>query len=185
MAIEELKGQLAPAFAGLLGTITQERGGYLQASLEPAHLLPALTMLRDNWGFTMLSDLTALDYHGRSPRFELVYNLYAIPARARILLKVPVDEARPEVESAVPLFKSANWYEREVYDMFGIRFAGHPDLRRIFLYESFVGHPLRKDYPVTRRQPLIGPTDYIKAVGKDGGESLARNKGLVVQGDVR
>jgi NADH-quinone oxidoreductase subunit C len=61
------------------------------------------------------------------------------------------------VPSAVPLWPSANWFEREVWDMFGIRFEGHPDLRRLLLYEQFVGHPLRKDYPVNRRQPLIGP----------------------------
>jgi NADH-quinone oxidoreductase subunit C len=107
-------------------------------------------------------DLTAVDYQkypGREdgPRFEVVYHLYSIARNHRVRLKVRVDEDDAVVPTAVPLWPIANWFEREVWDMFGIRFAGHPDLRRLLLYEEFVGHPLRKDYPINRRQPLIGP----------------------------
>ena len=112
--------------------------------------------------FDMLMDLTAVDYSkfpGREdgPRFEVVYHLYSLPHNHRIRLKVAVDEDDAVVPSAVPLWPIANWFEREVWDMFGVRFAGHPDLRRLLMYEEFVGHPLRKDYPINRRQPLIGP----------------------------
>ncbi|HOT02340.1 MAG TPA: NADH-quinone oxidoreductase subunit C, partial [Acidobacteriota bacterium] len=79
------------------------------------------------------------------------------PRRARLRVKLPVPEEQPEVDSLTPLWKSANWYEREVWDMFGIRFRGHPNLKRILMYEGFEGHPLRKDYPIKKRQPLIGP----------------------------
>jgi len=113
-------------------------------------------------GFDMLMDLTAVDYltyPGRedSPRFEVVYHLYSVPHNHRVRIKAGVDEDAPIVPTAVGLWPIANWFEREVWDMFGLRFAEHPDLRRLLLYEQFEGHPLRKDYPVSRRQPLIGP----------------------------
>jgi NADH-quinone oxidoreductase subunit C len=100
-----------------------------------------------------------LAYPGRedAPRFEVVYHLYSVAHNHRLRVKAGVDEDDPVVPSAVPLWPIANWFEREVWDMFGVRFTGHPDLRRLLLYEAFEGHPLRKDYPVNRRQPLIGP----------------------------
>ncbi len=112
--------------------------------------------------FDLLTDLTAVDYlkyPGREdgPRFEVVYHLYSVPHNHRLRVKVRVDEDDATVPTAVPLWPIANWFEREVWDMFGVRFDGHPDLRRLLLYQEFVGHPLRKDYPISRRQPLIGP----------------------------
>ncbi|HFE52504.1 MAG TPA: NADH-quinone oxidoreductase subunit C, partial [Bacteroidetes bacterium] len=109
--------------------------------------------------FNFLMDLTAVDYlnFGRKPRFEVVYNLYSLMKNLRLRLRVPVPEEDPVVRTVTHLWKSANWAEREVWDMFGIRFEGHPNLKRILLYEEFEGHPLRKDYPVNKRQPLIGP----------------------------
>jgi len=92
-------------------------------------------------------------------RFVVVYHLFSLPLKHRLRLEVPVDEADPEVDSLTSLWAGADWLEREVWDMFGIRFRGHPNLRRILMYEEFVGHPLRKDYPVDKRQPLIGPVD--------------------------
>ena len=90
-------------------------------------------------------------------RFDVVYHLYSLTHNTRVRLKVPVAEADPVVDSVSGLWKSADWFEREVWDMFGIRFTGHPNLKRILMYESFQGHPLRKDYPVYKRQPLLGP----------------------------
>ena len=112
--------------------------------------------------FEMLTDLTAVDYSkypGREdgPRFEVVYHLYSLRWNHRLRIKVRVDEDDAVVPTAVPLWPIANWLEREVWDMFGVRFDGHPDPRRLLMYEEFVGHPLRKDYPINRRQPLIGP----------------------------
>jgi NADH-quinone oxidoreductase subunit C len=103
-----------------------------------------------------LTDLTAVDYMGKKePRFEVVYHLYSLRAKHRLRVKIPVPEEDPEVETLTLLWKGANWLEREVWDMFGIRFRGHPDLRRVLLYEEFRGHPLRKDYPVNQCQPLV------------------------------
>jgi NADH-quinone oxidoreductase subunit C len=132
--------------------------------VELAALPEVLRFCRDDAAlrFDMLMDLTAVDYltyPGRedTPRFEVVYHLYSVPHNHRVRIKAGVEEDAAEVPSAVPLWPIANWLEREVWDMFGLRFAGHPDLRRLLLYEAFEGHPLRKDYPVSRRQPLIGP----------------------------
>ena len=128
-----------------------------------------LRRLRDEDGFrfNVLMDLTAVDYLGRSPRFEVVYHLASIevdprgsdPARLRqrLRVKVGVPEDDCQVASCVDLWPAANWMEREVWDLYGVRFTGHPDLRRILLYDRFEGHPLRKDYPKERRQPLVGP----------------------------
>ncbi len=90
-------------------------------------------------------------------RFELVYHFYSSAHNRRLRLKVPLAAADPVADSLTGLWQAANWFEREVWDLFGIRFAGHPNLRRILLYEEFQGHPLRKDYPASKRQPLIGP----------------------------
>ena len=92
-------------------------------------------------------------------RFEVVYHFFSLTQRQRLRVKVPVEESNPEVVSLTSLWNSANWFEREVWDMFGIRFKGHPSLKRILMYEEFEGHPLRKDYPVNQRQPLIGPVN--------------------------
>jgi NADH dehydrogenase (ubiquinone) Fe-S protein 3 len=98
--------------------------------------------------FTQVSDITAVDFPTRDQRFEIVYNLLSVRHNARIRVKTYADEASP-VPSITSIFDGANWYEREVYDMFGVFFAGHPDLRRIMTDYGFEGHPLRKDFPLT------------------------------------
>ena len=113
-------------------------------------LLPFLTFLKNhtNTQFKMLIDITAVDYPSRSSRFEVVYQLLSIHYNARIRVKTNVDELTP-IESVSSLFPSANWFERETWDMFGICFLNHPDLRRILTDYGFEGHPLRKDFPLT------------------------------------
>jgi len=98
-------------------------------------------------GFEMLCDLTAVDRMPAEPRFEVVYNLYSFAHNRRLRLKVAVAE-NDTVATVEGVWKSANWLEREVYDLFGVVFDGHPDLRRILLWDGYVGHPLRKDYPL-------------------------------------
>ncbi len=92
-------------------------------------------------------------------RFAVVYHFYSLEHKHRLRLIVPVEEDAAELDSVTSLWAGADWLEREVWDMFGIRFQGHPDLKRILMYEEFEGHPLRKDYPVNKRQPLIGPVN--------------------------
>jgi NADH-quinone oxidoreductase subunit C len=138
---------------------THEFRGDATAIVPREKLLDVCRWLRDDpdLRFDMLMDVTAVDYLGRKPRFEVVYHFYSLPRNHRFRLKVPLEEGDPKLPSVVPLWSGANWLERETYDMYGIVFEGHPALRRIYLYEEFQGHPLRKDYPKERRQPLVGP----------------------------
>ncbi|MFQ5514809.1 MAG: NADH-quinone oxidoreductase subunit C [Myxococcota bacterium] len=143
--------------------------GDATVQVDPVHIRECLRTLRDDeeLRFCFLMDLTAVDYLGREPRFEVVYHLASIETeprgtepsalRARLRVKAAVAEEPGVLDSVVELWPAANWMEREVFDLYGVRFQGHPDLRRILLYDKFEGHPLRKDYPKERRQPLIGP----------------------------
>ena len=99
-------------------------------------------------GYNFLEDVTCVDWLPREPRFQVVYHIVSHSLKARIRLHVMVDSMNPSLDSIVPVWPSANFYEREVFDLFGVRFAGHPNLRRIMLPEEWDGHPLRKDYPV-------------------------------------
>ena len=125
--------------------------------------IDALKTLRDDpeLRFDLLADLTAVDYLGRTPRWEVVYQLRSIEYGHRLRVKVAADGDEPVVPTASGVWKSALWAEREAYDMFGIRFAGHPDLRRILMYPEFQGHPLRKDYPLNQRWSLVPERDPI------------------------
>lgn len=106
--------------------------------------------------FNMLIDVTAVDWlERREPRFEVVYQLLSLTHLHRLCVKVAVSEEKPEVDSIRPLWDAAYFLEREVFDMYGIKFKGHGDLRRTLLYDEFVGHPLRKDYPIRGKQPRI------------------------------
>lgn len=115
-----------------------------------------MKLLKEQFQFEMLADLSAVDYFGQQPRFEVVYHLNSLEKNIRLRVKTGVNE-NEEVDSITPLWPIANWLEREVWDMFGIRFKNHPDLRRILMYDEFEGHPLRKDYPINKRQPRVKP----------------------------
>lgn len=121
--------------------------------------LEFFSCLKNELQFEFLMDVTAVDYKGRETRFEIVYHLYSFRNNNRLRVKIGVPESDPVVDSLMPLWSGANWFEREVYDMFGIKFRGHPDLRRILMYNEFHGHPLRKDYPLKKRQPRLPHPD--------------------------
>lgn len=125
--------------------------------VKPGSLIEVLRFLKEEPGFeyAFLSDITATD-EGGERRFEVVYNLFSISKKTRIRVKTRIAE-NEEVPTAIGLWTGANWAEREVWDMFGIRFAGHPDLRRILMDERWVGHPLRKDYPLRGYQVQTTP----------------------------
>ncbi len=109
--------------------------------------------------FVMLLDLTCVDYMGEDLRFEMVYHLYSITNKTRLRIKIRLDEDDLKIDSLTSFWGNASWLEREVFDMFGVHFNGHPDLRRLFMYDGFEGYPLRKDYPLRKRQPIIPMRD--------------------------
>jgi len=129
--------------------------GMLVVHLPPARLLETVRLLKDEFQFDLFLDVTAIDWHPRQPRFEVVYHFYSTSHFVRVRLKTPVTETDPTVDSLVPLYGAAGFMERECHDMYGIGFRGNADLRPILLYEGFVGHPLRKDYPKLQEQPLV------------------------------
>ncbi len=124
--------------------------GELIMNIERTSLIRVLTFLRDSnkLQFTQLIDICGVDYLGREPRFEVVYNLLSLVHNQRIRIKVAADEGVP-IPSVTSVYSSANWWEREVFDLYGIPFEDHPDLRRILTDYGFEGHPLRKDFPLT------------------------------------
>ena len=130
--------------------------------VRPEALYEVMRLLKEKFQFEMLMDICAVDYLGQDPRFEVVYHLNSLTHNAKIRVKVPVREGEEELESVTPLWQIANWLERETWDMSGIRFKNHPDLRRLLMYEEFTGHPLRRDYPINKRQPIVKPKNEYR-----------------------
>ena len=129
--------------------------GVLVLKIVPEQLIDAVRKLKSEFGFDLLLDITAVDWPSETPRFEIVYHFYSTTDHVRVRVKTRVSDADPTVDSLVPFYGSARFMERECHDMYGIAFRGNSDLRPILLYEGFVGHPLRKDYPKEREQPLV------------------------------
>jgi NADH-quinone oxidoreductase subunit C len=132
-------------------------GGDDCAFVERSRIEEVCRFLKDDpaLDFKMAPYITAVDRLGEEPRFELVYNLLSTFKNHRVRLRVRVPEDDPRVPTVTSVWKGADWFERYCLDMYGIQFPGHPDPRRLFMYEEFVGHPLRKDYPLLGRQPLV------------------------------
>jgi NADH-quinone oxidoreductase subunit C len=158
MLIEKLKERFGAAILA-----AESAHGEESIAIDRDRAPEILRALRDEPGFEFnaLADLTAVDRLDRNPRFDLVYQLNSLARGHRLRVKIGIDGADPWAHSAIEIWKAADWLERECFDMFGIVFKGHPDLRRILLYDSFEGHPLRKDYPYQKRQPIVAETDPV------------------------
>ena len=145
----EIARRLEDRFEAELGRVAEFRG-QVRVAVGPDRILDICRCLREEQELEMdfLTDLFGRDVRHRDHRFEVVYNLYSLRHRHRIMLAATLPEDEPSIDSVVPIWAGANWHEREVYDMYGIAFRGHPDLRRILMPENWKGHPLRKDYPL-------------------------------------
>ncbi len=122
--------------------------------VKPEQIVDALTLLRDEQNFELLSAYTAVDYYpSETPRFHLIYQLTSLAKNLSVQVRVSVNGSSPKVPTVTGVYASANWREREIFDMFGIEFEGHPDPRRILMPEDHVGHPLRKDFPLGYEEP--------------------------------
>lgn len=153
MIPEELKSHAAAAAVeafdsrALLGGNLDR--GEVTLEVDPARIQSVCGLLKHDQHFVRLSTVTAVDLYPADPRFEVVYHLHAPEPNLRLRLKCRLSGDAPEIDSVTSVWRSADWYEREAFDLFGIRFRNHPDLRRIMLPDDWEGHPLRKDYPVT------------------------------------
>ena len=149
MLPEELREHPLAAPLADIATHGKLAFGELSIEVAPSNILEALRRIKQELGFERLGTVTAVDRYPAEPRFEVVYHLQSIAKKQWLRLKARLSGDNPEIESAFAVYRSADWYERETFDLFGIRFLHHPDLRRIMMPEDWVGHPLRKDYPVT------------------------------------
>jgi NADH-quinone oxidoreductase subunit C len=161
----ELLAVVEARFAGKI-LATYSFRGQAAVTVAPSSLREVLVYLRDEHGFDMLMDVAGVDYLGYPDwendwRYEVAYQMFNTKGYGRFRVKVAVTEEANEVPSVWDLWGIANWMEREVYDMFGVRFAGHPNLRRILCHDQFEGHALRKDYPIQKRQKLSEPSENI------------------------
>lgn len=150
--------RLKEKFASSIIEIVEFRGE-VTVTVKKDSIIDVLLFLKQSLQYNLLTDVTAVDYLGKKEeRFMMVYQLYSIPNKDRLRIKTPVTEADCTVPSATQVWGTANWLEREVFDLFGITFEKHPDLRRILMTDDWVGHPLRKDYPLQGpdREPYKG-----------------------------
>lgn len=159
LALDKLKARF--------GDSVLETSAYLgneTAVISKDQIVDVIRFLRDDpeLQFNMMMDLAGADYPGRAERFEVIYHLYSLQTKKRIRLKVRCGGDQPTVPSIHTLYKAADWFEREAYDLFGIHFEGHPNLKRILMFEEFEGHPLRKDYPVNKRPKVPSPDPLIE-----------------------
>jgi NADH-quinone oxidoreductase subunit C len=148
--LEKIVQALQEKFGGNVEEFRDEVHVFVKAE----QIVEALTLLRDKHEFELLSAMTAVDYWPqKSPRYHLIYQLTSLAKNLSIQLRVPVEGANPKVPTATNVYKVADWREREAWDMFGIEFEGHRDMRRILMPEDHEGHPLRKDYPLGYEEP--------------------------------
>lgn len=179
MTALELAKQLKTRFGDLISEPMQFRGETTLKMSDAQRIPEVCAFARKELGFDYLVDITSLDNYGEDPRFILVYHLYGYNHREYLRLKTEVSEEKGEAPTVTGVWATADWHEREIYDMMGIRFGGHPDLRRILMWEGYPYFPLRKDFPLagkpsevpevafTERTPLEGGPFVTIAGGKD------------------
>jgi NADH-quinone oxidoreductase subunit C len=147
--MDEITQSIVTTFQERFQAQTYEFRGEVSLIVGPEHILATCQALRDEFDFNLLNEETAVDYWPeQSPRFHIVYRLCSLTHNRMIGLRVALDGNAPTMPSITGIYANANWFERELWDMFGIHFDGHPDLRRIVMPYDWVGHPLRKDYPL-------------------------------------
>jgi NADH-quinone oxidoreductase subunit C len=175
----EFANQLRETFGELLSAPVEFRGEATLAVSDPGRIVEVCQFAKSSLGFDMLLDLSSIDNYGEDPRWTVVYELYGTGHHVHLRLKTSVSEESSEVPTVSGVWRTADWHEREIYDMMGIRFSGHPDLRRILMWDGYPYFPLRKDFPLagkptelpevafTRPAPLEGGPFVTVAGGKD------------------
>jgi NADH-quinone oxidoreductase subunit C len=169
MALIELAQKLCAQFPNLFETPTEFRGEVTVVLREASRIADVCAWAKRELGFDYLVDITSVDNYGEDPRFTLVYHLYGYRHRQHLRLKTNVSEEASEVPTVTTVWKGADWHEREIYDMMGIRFRGHPDLRRILMWEGYPYFPLRKDFPLAGKGSEMPDVAFSDAAPLEGG----------------
>lgn len=145
--LDKIKERLSPA-NGFEGVMFSEMNSYPVIQFPKEKILEVANILKDEFKFDQLRDVVGVDRFTKLERYECIYNLYSLETQQRLMMRVKLDTKKPEVESLCSVWLSANWAEREAWDMVGVVFVNHPDLRRMYMMEEYEYHPLRKDYPL-------------------------------------
>jgi NADH-quinone oxidoreductase subunit C len=179
----ELARQLREAFPDLIAAPTEFRGEVTLVVLDPDRVPDVCRHAKDTLGFDMLLDLSSVDNYGDDPRWLVVYELMGLAHGQHLRLKTAVSEEKSGLPTVSAIWRTADWHEREVFDMMGIRFSGHPDLRRILMWDGYPYHPLRKDFPLAGKETSLPEVAFTRQAPLEGGpfvtvastaESIAR-----------
>jgi NADH-quinone oxidoreductase subunit C len=166
---KELARELRDKFAGIFGEPVEHRGEITLTLSDPQQIASVCATAKKDLGFDFLVDITTIDNYGEDPRFTVVYHLYGHGHLQSLRLKTSVSEETPELPSVSNVWRAADWHEREAYDMMGVRFSGHSDLRRILMWEGYPDFPLRKDFPVGGRPSDVPEVAFTKPAPLEGG----------------
>jgi NADH-quinone oxidoreductase subunit C len=168
MTHQELLHSLDDAFGPKIHDKTEFRGETTYA-IAADDLREIMKLCREQFSFDYLIDITSIDNFGEEPRFEIVYHLYSMPHAVHLRLKLKVSEEAGAVDTVCDIWPTANWHEREIYDMMGIKFNGHPDLRRILMWDGYPFFPLRKDFPLEGLPSEMPDVAFTKVTPLEGG----------------
>lgn len=169
MAALDLANQLKARFGDLLSEPTEFRGEVTLKLADAERIMEVCEFAKKSLGFNMLLDISSLDDYGEDPRWMIVYELYHMEQKAHLRLKTAVSEEKSELPTVTTVWRTADWHEREIYDMMGVRFRGHPDLRRILMWDGYPYFPLRKDFPLAGKPTDLPEVAFSKPAPLEGG----------------
>jgi NADH-quinone oxidoreductase subunit C len=169
MNAHDLANQLRAKFGNLLSEPAEFRGEISLKVAEAERIAEVCAFAKKNLGFDYLVDITSIDNYGEDPRWTVVYHLYGIAHRCYLRLSLGVSEEKSELPTVTGVWRTADWHEREIYDMMGIRFRNHPDLRRIIMWEGYPYFPLRKDFPLAGKPTEVPDVAFSKPAPLEGG----------------
>jgi NADH-quinone oxidoreductase subunit C len=165
----DLANQLRAKFGDLLAEPAEFRGEISLKVADAERIAEICALAKKALGFDYLVDITSIDNYGEDPRWTIVYHLYGIAHRCYLRLSLGVSGEKSELPTVTGVWRTADWHEREIYDMMGIRFRGHPDLRRILMWEGYPDFPLRKDFPLAGRPSEVPDVAFTKSAPLEGG----------------
>lgn len=169
MTALELAKQLRAKFGELLSEPTEFRGEFSLDVADAERIVEVCVFAKKELGFDYLVDISSVDNYGDDPRWLIVYELYGVAHRCYLRLRTRVSEEKSELPTITGVWRTAEWHEREIFDMMGIRFRNHPDLRRIIMWDGYPYHPLRKDFPVAGKPTEVPDVAFTKAAPIEGG----------------